>query len=408
MKKSAVFRLILCAGVIGMAANPWAADQKKPKTLEEKAWDEVDSLDRQSLEDFLKRFPDGELAAQAKLAKELQNGVYRIKEGKTENAFSISLDQLGDTWKDWQKRNPSKGTIGYFTKKGETRNTMGWFVPDPLGGGKTPGRDTFSFDWRGLMVSPTGEGSIIAFSTDGLEFHFMKDVVLQTPGTEPIFFAVLKGKGLVYVQGEGTVTLPDGTTTALKDVKVDMAPKPMDKEKSDNPTVVSSKETQELPFAIKQAEIQVAGGMTGKEFLGVCKKGHVFLIAVVMEAEKDVKISDRALKRTVIDSKGQRYQPIGFGFLSQGYPEAHPFVMQRGMFEGDIEIAEIKKSLMALFFIIPDDVKNISIEFEGKNEKVSIVEDWVPDDALKIPGLYLYGEMEFSFPSIEKDGWGMK
>lgn len=215
MKKSVIIGFMCCVAVIGIAATSWAADQEKPKTPEESTWEEVNSLDKQSLQDFLKRFPDGELAKQAKVAKELQDRFSEIKEGKTKRFFRISLDQLSDTWKGWQKRNPSKGVIGYYTKKGEKYNTLGWFKPGPLSGGKTPGLNTISFDSRGLMTSPTGEGSIIAFRTGGLKFQLFNDIVFQTPGDEPIYFGVLEGKGLVHLKGAGKVTLPDGKTTEI-------------------------------------------------------------------------------------------------------------------------------------------------------------------------------------------------
>ena len=221
MKKSVIIMFMYCVAVIGIAATSWAAEQEKPRTLEQKAWDEVDSLDKESLQDFLARFPDGGLAKQAKVAIELQDKFTKIKEGKPESAFTVSLDLLGDTWKGWQKRNSStsKGVIGYFTKKGGKYNTLGWFRPDPLSGGKTPGSNTVSFDSRGLMTSPTGGGSIIAFRTDGLKFELFNGIVFQTPGNEPMYFGVLEGKGIVHLKGEGAVTFPDGTTKKLKGSK---------------------------------------------------------------------------------------------------------------------------------------------------------------------------------------------
>ena len=216
MKKSVVIGLICCVAMIFVVSTLWAAEDEKQQTPEQKAWEEVNSLDKESLKNFLKRFPDGELAAQANVAIELQDKFTQIKEGRSKGAFIISLDQLGDTWKGWQKRNASTGVIGYFTEKGEKYNTLGWFSPDPLGGGKTPGGNTISFDSRGLMTSPTGDGSIIAFRTGGLEFQLFSNLVFQTPGDEPMYFGVLEGKGLVHLMGKGTVKLPDGTTKELK------------------------------------------------------------------------------------------------------------------------------------------------------------------------------------------------
>jgi len=214
MRKSLFIGLTCCVVMVVTAAALWAAEEEK-KTPEQRAWEEVNSLDKESLQAFLKSFPDGELATHAKVALDLQEGLAQIREGKSKGVFTISPDQLGDTWKAWQKRNNSIGVIGYFTRKKATYNTFGWFMPKPLGGGKTPGSDII-FDSRGLMMSPTGDESIIAFRTGGLKFQLFNNLVFETPGDEPMYFGVFEGKGLVHLKGKGKVTLPDGTTKELK------------------------------------------------------------------------------------------------------------------------------------------------------------------------------------------------
>jgi len=216
MKRLVMRGIVCCLVAVSAVANTRAADTEKPKTPEQKAWEEVDSLNKESLQGFLKTFPDGKIAQQAKTAIELQDKVAAIKTGKSKPDFTISLDVLGSRWTAWQKRMPEKGVVGYFTKKGEGMSTLGWFSPEPLSGGKTPGRGTCSFDERGILVSPTGDGSIVAFSTDGLKFELFAGLVFETPTEEPIYFAVMDGKGLVHIKGAGKVTLPDGKTTDLK------------------------------------------------------------------------------------------------------------------------------------------------------------------------------------------------
>ena len=215
MKRLVLYEVMCCLVTLTVATGLWGAEAGKTKTPEQKAWEEVDSLNKQSLQDFLKAFPDGELAKQAKVAVELQDKLGSIKEGKSKVSFMISLDLLGERWKGWQKRNPDKGVVGYFVKKGEKFNTFGWFPPDPLSGGKTGGRITISFDERGILTSPTGDGSIIAFRTGGLKFELFNGIVFETPGDEPMYFGVIEGKGLVHIYGEGKVTTPDGKETVL-------------------------------------------------------------------------------------------------------------------------------------------------------------------------------------------------
>jgi hypothetical protein len=216
MRKSFVVRLACCVAMLGMTAILCAAEEDKQKTPEQKAWEEVDSLNKQSVEQFLKQFPSGELAKQAKVALELQDRMAAIRDGKSKFDFVISFAVLGDRWKDWQERNPDKGVVGYYAAKGEKYNTLGWFSPGPLSGGKTGGRGTISFDARGLLTSPTGDGSIVAFRTGGLKFELFRGLVFETPGDEPMYFGVAAGKGLVHLSGGGKVTLPDGKTTDLK------------------------------------------------------------------------------------------------------------------------------------------------------------------------------------------------
>lgn len=214
MKKRSVFYTMMCLVVATtMSMASWvAAQEEKPKTPEQKAWEEVDSFSIQSLQDFLKRFPEGSLAQQAKTAIELQDKLAAFNEIKPETSVTISVDMLGERWNAWQKRMPGKGIIGYFTKKGEGINKIGRFTPKPFSGGKTPHQDTFSFDERGILISPTGDRSIVAFRTYGLKFELFKGFLFETPGDEPMYFGVIEGKGLVYLKGTGTVTLPDGKT----------------------------------------------------------------------------------------------------------------------------------------------------------------------------------------------------
>jgi hypothetical protein len=89
-----------------LAASAWGANAEKPKTPEQKAWEDVDSLSKESLQGFLKAFPDGKLAQQAKTAIELQDKLTAIREGKSKADFAIPLDALGNRWASWQKRIP--------------------------------------------------------------------------------------------------------------------------------------------------------------------------------------------------------------------------------------------------------------------------------------------------------------
>jgi precorrin-6B methylase 2 len=205
--------LVCAVAVLVALVSPALPAQEKAKTPEQQAWEQVDSLNKQSLQDFVTSFPDGELAKQAKVAIELQDKLAAIKEGKVAQPFIISLEVLGEKWKQWQKSKPNKAVVGYSMKEVvENVSTLGLFFPEPLTGGKTA-RSTTATD---LLACPTGDGSIIAFSTNGLKHELLPGIVFETPAKDPMYFGVIQGKGLAHLKGTGRVTLPDGKAVDLE------------------------------------------------------------------------------------------------------------------------------------------------------------------------------------------------
>lgn len=209
-----IHRTLVAISLIVVAGTTLAfaqAQESKKDTPEKVAWQQVDCLSPQSLEEFIKKFPTGTHAEEARLGLTLQKRIVAAKTDTSTAVFAIPFETLGQRWQYWQKRRPEKGVMGYFidkSEKGEGYTSLGWF--SPLTGGKTPGAHSLSFDGTGMMMSPTGDGSIIAFRTNGLKTDFF-GTTIETPGKEPIVFGVLAGKGLVYLSGPGKVMLPDGT-----------------------------------------------------------------------------------------------------------------------------------------------------------------------------------------------------
>jgi hypothetical protein len=176
-------------------------------------WQKVDSLNRASLQAFLKQFPSGTHAQYGKLALELQNQFAAIRTGKSQPQVLIPLPMLGDRWKNWQQRRPEKSVAGY----GANQSGVLYLMFDrALHGGATPGTDSISFDGGGAPASPTGDGSIIAFQTNGARYEYLKGVVITTTGKGTMYFGVWAGKGLVHLKGAGSITLPDGKKVDLK------------------------------------------------------------------------------------------------------------------------------------------------------------------------------------------------
>ncbi|HVN72531.1 MAG TPA: hypothetical protein VMU10_10975 [Desulfomonilia bacterium] len=216
MKRSVVICLIFCLMIPCKASVLQAADEDAAKSPEKKAWKEVDSLNKKSIQAFIRNYPDADLAKDARVALELQDKFTSIREGKSKDDFTIPSAMLGEKWKAWQKKDSNKDVIGYFARQKNNFTTQGWFTPAPLSGGKTGKRKILSFDERGILVSPTGDGSIIAFRTGGLKFELLNKIVFETPGNDPIYFGVLKGKGLIHLKGAGKITLPDGVTKVVE------------------------------------------------------------------------------------------------------------------------------------------------------------------------------------------------
>ncbi len=203
---------IAVIAVVGTALVALAQAQEGQKDArQELAWQQVDCLSTQSLEGFLKRFPTGKHAEEARLGLTLQKKIAAVRADASKAVFAIPFETLGQRWQYWQKRRPEKGVVGYsFAKSTMPEGYISLAGYCPLTGGNTPGVGVISFDERGTLMAPTGDGSIIAFRTRGVKVPFL-GIETETPGDKPVFFAALRGRGLVYLSGPGKVTLPDGT-----------------------------------------------------------------------------------------------------------------------------------------------------------------------------------------------------
>ena len=188
------------------------AKRKIDSKKQEKAWGEVNSMDATSLHGYLETFPDGQHADEAKIYLSMHNKIAAIKNNQEKPDFVIPFQQFGERWESWKKSKPEKGILGIFVGKTDFGLSKGVFRA--MGGGKT----SFGvyLDAYGTPAAPTGEGSIIAFQTNGLKLEYIGSIIFETPGDEAIYFGVVHGVGLVHLHGEGKVTMPDGTEAELK------------------------------------------------------------------------------------------------------------------------------------------------------------------------------------------------
>jgi hypothetical protein len=201
MKTRQIAVLMLAVLFAGVAAT---RGQDTDSDREKAAWNKVDQMDPKALEKFLVEFPDGKYAKDAKFDQSLHKKIDSIRAGKEKFGFVIPFEQLGQRWEDWKKRMPEKGALGIYRDE----NGAGMF--------RAMGAATMSSDYSGLLILPTGDGSILAVQTAGLKYSYINDIVFESGKDETLYFGVVSGKGLVHLHGKGKVTMPDKKETVLK------------------------------------------------------------------------------------------------------------------------------------------------------------------------------------------------
>lgn len=189
--------IILFSSLCVEASTP----EPTPKQdAEAQAWMNVEEMEAASLEQFLKEFPNGQHAGEAKLYLSLHNKMAAIRAKKQKPTFVIPFEKLGQRWEGWKQRRPEKSAVGVYRNS----STIGIFA--------ALGCMTISMDWSSIPITPTGDGSILALKTYGLPFSYINNIVFQGGSGEDdiLYFGVVHGVGLVHLHGKGKVIMPDG------------------------------------------------------------------------------------------------------------------------------------------------------------------------------------------------------
>lgn len=202
MNKSLPILAVIAIATV-MPALSQDAGMQEQATPEDLAWDQVDGMESAALDAFLKKFPNGKHAEKAQLFVSFHKRISALRNQQEQPGFVIPFSEFGERWESWESRRPERSALGIFSKKTDTGSTLGIF--SPLGG-----PNTISFDEYGIPVVPTGDGSLVAVRTNGLRFEWVEPVAIETPGDEPLYFAVIRDSGLVYLHGAGTVYLSEG------------------------------------------------------------------------------------------------------------------------------------------------------------------------------------------------------
>ncbi len=197
-------RRVFCATgalvLFGTLHNALAQEQSS----EEQAWQQVRRMEAASLANFLVQFSDGKFAPDARLYLSLHKKIEALRAKKEKPAFVIPFTALEPKWSEWKQSRPEKDAVGMYING----STAGVF--------RSLGSGGISLDSEGMVAAPTGDGSILAFRTQGLKYEYASAITFQTSGgMEIIYFGVVHGVGLVHLHGAGKVTMPDGKEVVL-------------------------------------------------------------------------------------------------------------------------------------------------------------------------------------------------
>lgn len=204
LRKIVIWFVLVCLTITVQCAILGTAGEENP---EEKAWNEVNGMEPTSLKNFLEVFPDGKYVDEAKLYLSLHNKIDAIRSKREKPTFVIPFPKLGERWEEWKKRRPDKDAVGIFFRKTDLGVTMS--ISSLLGSG------TISFDSYQTPITPTGDGSIVAFRTGGLKLVYIGSIIIECAGEEVMYFGVIHGVGLVHLHGKGKVIMPDSKEVQL-------------------------------------------------------------------------------------------------------------------------------------------------------------------------------------------------
>lgn len=199
-------------------AKPSATAPDSKKSPDETAWEQTDKVSDESLQKYLTQFPEGKHAKDAGTFLALAKQVQSIAAGTIKPGVVIPFEALG---KQWRVAGAKEGVAFSYnrTEKKDAMTGAFWRSPSlDYEGVRSGARGTFSdqFYSRWPENAPTGNGSIIAFDTQGEECPLRAAPVIVSDKGSIVYFGVVEKIGLVHLSGKGRVILADGTTKNLE------------------------------------------------------------------------------------------------------------------------------------------------------------------------------------------------
>ena len=195
-----------------------AAPPAPKESSDETAWKQTDKVSDESLQKYLSQFPEGARSKDARNFLALSKQLQSIAAGTAKADVIIPFEALG---KQWHVGGAKEG-IAFSYNRTEQKGAMTgafWRTPSlDYEGLRSGARGSFSDQHfsRWPESAPTGNGSIVAFDTQGEECPLRTSPVIVSDKGSIVYFGVVEKIGLVHLSGKGRVIFTDGTTKNLE------------------------------------------------------------------------------------------------------------------------------------------------------------------------------------------------
>jgi hypothetical protein len=202
--------LVIAHGLTYQALCATPENQKDAKGEQEKEWEKTDRYSTNAVKAFLACYPKGDMSDVIRERLALMQQMEAIQDGN-QSSLVIPFSMLAPWVEKWAEQNNEKTVALYSAVKERERITYG--VESTLA---EPGAVTIMR--RGFMCAPLGQGTIIAFRTNGLKFTWPEGITFVSDANSTLFFGVLPKKGgLVFLKGKGKFIKLDGKEVTLSE-----------------------------------------------------------------------------------------------------------------------------------------------------------------------------------------------
>ncbi|MDB6004854.1 MAG: hypothetical protein JWR15_1841 [Prosthecobacter sp.] len=206
------------SGTVSPPATTSAAPADAKVSSDETAWNQTDKVSDVSLEKYISQFREGAHFKDAKVFLALSKQLQAIAAGTTKADVVIPFEALG---KQWQVAETGQGVAFAYSRTEKEGAMTGAFWRTPsldYRGVRSGARGSFA-DQRFSSwpeSAPTGNGSIVAFDTQGEECPLRAAPVIVSNKDNIVYFGVVEKIGFVHLSGKGRVIFADGSTKNLE------------------------------------------------------------------------------------------------------------------------------------------------------------------------------------------------